>query len=120
MILVIRHRFLLAESQPAEWSRLSLCPLGRHSPAAAGRRPRVIFCGGPSVSLAAWFYELPQFDRVSFRVMQASKPPVGVGLRINFHLKAARSQLGCHFIQIAYPKVYHPYLARILEIVSRF
>src|SRR5260221_14522188 len=52
--------------------------------------------------------------------MQASKPPIGVGLRINFHLNAGRAQLSCHFIQIAYPKVYHPYLARILEIVSRF
>jgi hypothetical protein len=41
-------------------------------------------------------------------------------LRINFHLNAGRAQLSCHFIQIAYPKVYHPYLARILEIVSRF
>jgi hypothetical protein len=80
----------------------------------------VIFCGDLSVGLAAWSCELPQLDWISFRVMQASKPPIGVGLRINFHLNAGSSQLSCHFIQIAYPKVYHPYLARILEIASRF
>jgi hypothetical protein len=48
---------------------------------------------------------VPQLDGIAFGVMQASKPPGGVALRINLHLNAGGLQLSRHFIEIAYSQV---------------
>jgi hypothetical protein len=39
-----------------------------------------------NLAFGAWTLWLPQFDRISLRVMQASEPAVGIRLRVNLDL----------------------------------
>jgi len=39
-----------------------------------------------SLAFGVWTFWLPQFDRISLRVMQASEPAVGIRLRVNLDL----------------------------------
>src|SRR5260370_29263557 len=36
-----------------------------------------------NLPFGVWNLRLPQFDRISLRVMQAAEPPVGIRLRVN-------------------------------------
>ena len=36
-----------------------------------------------NLAFGVWNLRLPQFDRISLRVMQAGEPTVGMGLRVN-------------------------------------
>jgi hypothetical protein len=62
---------------------------------------------------------LPQFDRISLRVMQAGEPAVGIRLRVNLDRDSCGSWLGCHSVEIPDSKVHHPDLVGIPEIVAR-
>ena len=64
-------------------------------------------------------FRLPQFDRISLRVMQAGKPAVGIRLRVNLDRDSCGSQLRCHSVEIPDSKVHHPDLVGIPEIVAR-
>src|SRR5229473_1316339 len=68
---------------------------------------------------SGWLCRLPQFDRISLRVMHAGKPAVGIRLRVNLDLDSRSLQLGCHFVEIPDSKVQHPDLLGISEIVAR-
>src|SRR6266436_3758555 len=68
---------------------------------------------------SGWLCRLPQFDRISLRVMHAGKPAVGIRLRVNLDLDSRSLQLGCHFVEIPDSKVQHPDLLGIPKIVAR-
>src|ERR1700693_5344931 len=59
---------------------------------------------------------LPQFDRISLRVMQAAEPAVGIRLWVNLDFDSRSLQLSRHFVEIPHAKVQHPNLLRIAEI----
>src|ERR1700730_15437893 len=71
-----------------------------------------------NLAFGVWNLRLPQFDRISLRVMQAGKPAVGIRLRVNLDLDSRGFQLGRHFVEIPDPKVQHPDLLGIAEVVA--
>src|ERR1700728_4244457 len=75
--------------------------------------------GGRPERLCNLSPRLPQFDRISLRVMQAGEPAVGISLRVNLDLDSRSLQLGRHFVEIPHSKVQHPNLLGIAEIFAR-
>src|SRR5580700_4095773 len=71
-----------------------------------------------NLAFGVWNLWLPQFDRISLRVMHAGKPTVGIRLRVNLDLDSGSLQLGHHFVEIPDPKVQHPDLLGISEILA--
>src|SRR5580700_385245 len=72
-----------------------------------------------NLAFGVWNLRLPQFDRISLRVMHAGKPAVGIRLRVHLDLDSSGLQLGRHFVEIPDSKVQHPDLLGIAEIVAR-
>ena len=66
-----------------------------------------------------WRCGLPQFERISFRVMQAGEPAVGVGLGVDLDLDLCGSKLGYHFVEVPDAKVHHPDFAGVAEVAAR-
>ena len=67
-----------------------------------------------------WSRRLPQFDRISFRVVQTRKPAVGIRPRINLDRNSCCLELGCHFVEIPDSKLHYPVLVRVPEVAARF
>src|ERR1700753_3894708 len=61
---------------------------------------------------------LPQLDRISFRVMQASETAVGGRLRVHLDSDTRGLQLCAHPVKIADSKIHHPDFFRISEIAA--
>src|SRR5262245_2700632 len=50
----------------------------------------------------------PQLNRIAFRVTQASKAAVWIGLGVHFDSDSSGAELRDHCVQVANSKVYHP------------
>jgi hypothetical protein len=74
---IIRQEPLECGALPPPFRRKRLYPN------AAAQAHDKLLC---NLTLGVWNLGLPQFDWISFRVMQAAKPAVGIRLRVNLDL----------------------------------
>src|SRR5436190_15547278 len=76
------------------------------------------FSRASAASGSASSLRFPEFDGVSFRIVQAGEAAVRIPLGIELHFNFHRAKLGEHRVEIAHAKVNHPLLLRIAEIVG--
>src|SRR5437588_6638657 len=74
-------------------------------------------CGMVTTNSALSF-RFPELDWISFRIIQTSKPPVGINLRIDGDLDLRGTKLFHDGIEIPNAKVNHPVLIRIAEVIA--
>ena len=96
---------------PGKWITAGLSLTQEKSRSSPGLFSKLAWSG--------WLCRLPQFDRISLRVMHAGKPAVGIRLRVHLDLDSRSLQLGCHFVEIPDSKVQHPDLLGVPEIAAR-
>src|SRR5437879_348155 len=61
-----------------------------------------------NLAFGIWTLWLPQFDRISLRVMQASEPAVGIRLRVNLDRDSRALYWARNFADSRHPKFRHP------------
>lgn len=61
---------------------------------------------------------LPQFNGISFRIVQSREPTIWVTLGIHLHCNCGCAQLGHHGVETAHPKIHHLTILAVAKVVS--